>query len=234
MKNLQPLITAFNHILANPAKWDQTIWHCGYTHCFLGWIQMLHNLPKTCTIDGVEKLTGIPSRDIYWLADSGRTLFEIRCYIVAELLHPPFFDQDGYSLLGYDRDGYDRDGFTKNGYNRNGFDRSGYNRRGYNCRGYNQDGFDQNGFNQDGFDRNGFNQSGFDRNGFDRNGFDQSGFDQDGFDWSGFDRFGYNREGLDKYGHKLQPIPTREITNVRTRIILGQHNYNPHCLPQSY
>lgn len=28
-------------IRANPKRWDQSRWHCGTTHCFAGWAQIL-------------------------------------------------------------------------------------------------------------------------------------------------------------------------------------------------
>lgn len=137
MKNLQPLVTAFNHILENPAKWNQTMWHCNSSHCFLGWVQVLHDLPHTLHIGELDELTGIPTRDLEWLSDFNRTLFEIRCYIVTELSGQSFFSEDGYSRLGYNRDGYDRNGFDRNGYDRDGYDWYGRDERGYDRDGFN-------------------------------------------------------------------------------------------------
>ena len=35
-----------DQITAHPETWDQTDWHCGTTHCFAGWAQLLSGQPE--------------------------------------------------------------------------------------------------------------------------------------------------------------------------------------------
>ncbi len=50
MLNKKLLQLTLDTIKANPQHWDQQQWHCGTTHCFVGFAYLLHhNLPLTTT-----------------------------------------------------------------------------------------------------------------------------------------------------------------------------------------
>lgn len=42
MLNKQLLQLTLDTIKANPQHWDQVYWHCGTTHCFAGFVELLH------------------------------------------------------------------------------------------------------------------------------------------------------------------------------------------------
>ena len=145
--NIQPLVRAFNHILAHPDEWDQSQWHCGTTHCLFGHCQILAGIPvnsESC-LQGVMRLTGLSRDDAEWLADARRTLPEIRAYLDHAIRGVPYFNSNGRDRAGFDRAGFDRDGFDRYGYNRAGYDRAGFDRAGYDCAGYDRNGRDRAG-----------------------------------------------------------------------------------------
>lgn len=48
MINKELLVDTLATIKANPQYWDQTQWHCGTTHCFAGFVELLYmDLPIT-------------------------------------------------------------------------------------------------------------------------------------------------------------------------------------------
>ena len=53
--NKELLQLTLDTIKANPQHWDQTSWHCGTTHCFAGFAELLSkNLSLDTYIDGYE------------------------------------------------------------------------------------------------------------------------------------------------------------------------------------
>lgn len=40
MKNAELAYKTLDYIKAHPEEWDQTMWHCGTTHCFAGHIEL--------------------------------------------------------------------------------------------------------------------------------------------------------------------------------------------------
>jgi hypothetical protein len=116
-----------DQIEAHPETWNQSFWHCGTTHCFAGWAQILSGKP----------------------ADDGTVRRDARIYLDLSLIEADYLFAPQRTLDDL-RDGYNRDG-----YNRAGLDRDGYNRAGYNRDGYNRDGLDRDGLDRAGYDRDG-------------------------------------------------------------------------------
>ena len=55
MINKELMLNTLAAIKANPQHWDQTSWHCGTTHCFAGFAELLsRNLSLDTYIDGYE------------------------------------------------------------------------------------------------------------------------------------------------------------------------------------
>ncbi len=126
----------------HPEMWDQSSWHCGTSHCFGGWAQVLSG--AQITSDNVRhdarRWLGLTCREADLLFRGGNTLEKLREYVDA--LVSDDYGLDGYGLDGYDRDGYDRNGYDRNGYDRNGYDDGGRDRDGYDRNGYDRDGLD--------------------------------------------------------------------------------------------
>lgn len=40
MKNAVLAYKTLDHIKAHPKHWDQSVWHCGTTHCFAGLVEL--------------------------------------------------------------------------------------------------------------------------------------------------------------------------------------------------
>ena len=160
-----------DQIEQHPDTWDQSQWHCGSTHCFAGWAQLLSG--KTSNEETTRRdariYLDISIHEADYFFDARRTLEELK---------------DGYTRAGLDLDGYDRAGLNLAGYDRAGYDRAGYNRAGYDWYGYN---------------RAGLNLAGYDRDGYDRYGYDRYGYNRAGLDWAGYNRAGYDRDGLDEH-----------------------------------
>ena len=118
--NVERYKLVLKHIEDNPENWDQTQWHCGTSHCFGGWAQILAGKPAdslTVRRDAREFL-GLNAKEANYLFDQNRTLNDFRNELI--------YGSDGFNLNGYRRDGFDHDGYSRNGYDRNGYDRAGY------------------------------------------------------------------------------------------------------------
>ena len=139
-----------DQIEQHPDTWDQSQWHCGSTHCFAGWAQLLSGMPANdeTTRRDARIYLDISIHEADYFFSPHRTISELR---------------DGYTRAGYDRDGYDRAGYTRDGLDRAGYNRAGYDRAGYDWAGYNRDGLDRAGYN-----RAGYNLAGYDRDGLDK------------------------------------------------------------------
>ncbi len=144
MKNLENIKLVLDKIENNPECWDQTQWHCGTSHCFAGWAQVLSGKEEDdATVRSDARLFfGFNNREASYYFDGYRTLNELK----TSLLN--FYDENGYDLQGYDKYGYDAQGFDSIGLNKEGFDCDGYD-----CNGYDRDGYDRDGYDEDGFDK---------------------------------------------------------------------------------
>ncbi|MGL5937068.1 MAG: hypothetical protein ACRCZI_15765 [Cetobacterium sp.] len=91
-------------IEAHPETWNQKMWHCGTTHCFAGWAQVL---------SGKQANEDTARRD-------ARVYLDLSIY-EADYLFDPCRSLDDLKA-GYDRDGYNRDGYNRAGYDRDGLD----------------------------------------------------------------------------------------------------------------
>ncbi len=140
MKNLENIKLVLDHIENNPECWQQTNWHCGTSHCFAGWAQVLSGKEENdATVRRDARMFfGFNRQEADYYFHGDRKLEELKTALLDE------FYNDGYNQYGLDRDGYNR-----NGYNSNGFDRDGFNFDGFNF-----DGFDKDGFDRDGLDKN--------------------------------------------------------------------------------
>jgi len=127
-------------ITSCPDEWDQWVWHCGTTHCFAGWAQILSGKPadRDTVRRDARVFLDLSSIEANYLFEAARTLRDFNNYdrIV--------YDGDGYDRTGYDRIGYDRDGRDRTGRDRTGRDINGYDRYGYDRIGYDCDGLDRN------------------------------------------------------------------------------------------
>ena len=136
--NLENFNKVLAQIEANPSCWNQEDWHCGSSHCFGGWAQILSGKEANLeTVRGdAREYLNISAVDANWLFRGTRTLEEIKSF--------PNLGHGSFDPDGFDRDGFDRLGYNRSGYNRSGYDRSGYNRDGYNRDGCDRDGLDKN------------------------------------------------------------------------------------------
>jgi hypothetical protein len=161
------MVAVVNQILDKPACWNQSAWHCGTSHCFGGWAQVLGGKPAdemTVQKDAREMLE-LDAGEAEWLFAGYRLLPELHGFVAAKLAGEDYWSRAGYNRDGYNRDGYNRDGYNRAGYDRAGYDRAGYDRAGYNRAGYNRAGYDRDGYNRDGYDRDGYDRDGYNRDG---------------------------------------------------------------------
>lgn len=55
--NVELLQKTLDTIKANPQHWNQRHWHCGTSHCFAGFAELLANgLPVETSLDEIERL----------------------------------------------------------------------------------------------------------------------------------------------------------------------------------
>lgn len=153
--NIENFRVVLGHIKANPNSWDQTTWHCGTTHCFAGWAQILAG---KAAHDGNTRrdarlFLGLNRADADYLFASERTLGDFEAMTISNSAGS-VYNCDGYDHSGYDRSGYDRHGYNFVGRDRKKLDREGYDSGGYNCYGYSRDGYDRDGYDRDGLDAN--------------------------------------------------------------------------------
>jgi hypothetical protein len=170
-----------DQIQSHPETWKQSSWHCGTTHCFAGWAQILAG--KSPDEDTVRRdarmFLELSLADADYLFAPHRPLSDFREYLAT--------NRAGYNSAGYDSDGYDSDGYNSDGYNRAGYDSDGYNSDGYNSAGYNRawynsDGYNRAGYNSDGYNRAGYNSDGYNRAGYNSARYNSAGYDSDGLD----------------------------------------------------
>ena len=102
-----------DQITAHPETWDQTQWHCGTTHCFAGWAQLLSGHPaKDATVRRHARMyLDLSFEEANWLFSTEITLAELQGF------------RNGDHEADYSRAGYDRDGLDRAGYDRDGLDR---------------------------------------------------------------------------------------------------------------
>jgi hypothetical protein len=141
------LLAVMAHIEANPACHKQDTWHCGTSHCFGGWAQIMGgNKANDATVRRDARIfLGITEHEANKLFAASNTRPELRAMV-------DMMSDAGYDRAGYDRDGYDRAGYDRDGYDRAGYDRDGYDRDGYDRDGYDRDGYDRAGYDRDGLD----------------------------------------------------------------------------------
>lgn len=122
-------------IISDPEHWNQRSYHCGTSHCFAGWAQIISGkaINIKTTRQDARIFLGLTKSEADFLFSSHRNLEDFK-----------YFLNSGYDLDGYDRDGYDRNGYDRNGYDRDDYDRDGYNRNGYNRYDYDDDNLDEN------------------------------------------------------------------------------------------
>ena len=129
-----------DQIEQHPDTWDQSQWHCGSTHCFAGWAQLLSG--KTSNEETTRRdariYLDISIHEADYFFGAKRTLEELK----------DGYTRAGLDLAGYDWDGHDRYGYTRAGYNRAGYDRYGYDRYGYNRAGLDRAGYDRDGLDE--------------------------------------------------------------------------------------
>lgn len=111
--NLVHYQQVLDQIVAHPETWDQTQWHCGTSHCFAGWAQVLSGKPA-------DETTARRDARIYldlssWQADqlfhASTTLDELQAGVSKDR---ETYDRQGYNMAGYDMAGYDRDALDQN------------------------------------------------------------------------------------------------------------------------
>lgn len=119
MKNIENCKLVLQKIKENPDQWNQGSWHCGTSHCFAGWAQILSG--KEANNDTVRRdariFLGLTRDDADYYFSPSRTLEDLETVV-----------EDGYDRNGYDRAGYNRDGLDRTGYGRAGYDRDGLDR----------------------------------------------------------------------------------------------------------
>ena len=145
MKNIENCKLVLQKIKENPDQWNQGDWHCGTSHCFAGWAQILAGKEAN---DGTARrdariFLGLNRHEADYYFSAYRTLDDLET-VVEDGYNRAGYDCDCYNRAGYNRAGYDCDGYNRDGYNRAGYDCAGYNRAGYDCDGYDRDGLDCN------------------------------------------------------------------------------------------
>lgn len=107
--NIENFQRVFDQIKTHPETWDQKQWHCGSTHCFAGWAQVLagkNENEKTVQRDARVFLDMSPADAVYYFSPA-RTIAEFEASLDTGYTHDGY-DRDGYHRYGYDRDGLDK------------------------------------------------------------------------------------------------------------------------------
>jgi len=166
--NKQLLADVINQIITHPETHNQSIWHCGTSHCVAGWTQVLGHGPRdqypANVMEDAADLLGLSLEDADYLFSAELTISSV--YRRASQLITGTgggryeYDQYGYNYSGRDRDGYNRDGRDRDGYDRDGYDCSSRDRRGYDRDGYDRDAYCRDGRDREGRDLDGRDQDG--------------------------------------------------------------------------
>lgn len=92
-----------DQITQHPETWDQYTWHCGTTHCFAGWAQILSGQPacETTVRRDARIYLDLNLTEANYLFSRHRTLTDLTNALAG-------YDRDGYNRDGYDCDGLDR------------------------------------------------------------------------------------------------------------------------------
>jgi hypothetical protein len=147
-----------DQIQSHPETWKQSSWHCGTTHCFAGWAQILAG--KSPDGDTVRRdarmFLELSLADADYLFAQHRPLSDFREYLAT--------NRAGYNSAGYNSAGYDSDGYNRAGYDSAGYDSDGYNRAGYDSAGYDSDGYNHAGYNSARYNSAGYDSDGLDVN----------------------------------------------------------------------
>lgn len=67
--NKKNLARVMNQIIEHPETWDQSNWHCGTSHCFAGWAQVMSgkNPSDLSASDDAREWLGLGYYDSKWL-----------------------------------------------------------------------------------------------------------------------------------------------------------------------
>lgn len=124
MKNLGNCKLVLDQIEKHPETWIQEKWHCGSSHCFAGWAQILsgNNANDDTVRRDARIFLGLSYIEAQYYFDSRRRLEELKTVL------EDFYDQAGCKRYGYNRAGYDKAGYDHAGYDRAGYNRAGYDR----------------------------------------------------------------------------------------------------------
>ena len=121
---VENLKAVLHQIETHPETWKQSSWHCGTSHCFAGWAQIMAGKPaldSTVRVDA-RKWLGLTAYEMNDISDSWNDIDRIRA-LVADYISPDY-NRAGYNCDGYDRDGWDRDGWDFDGLNRQNLTRA--------------------------------------------------------------------------------------------------------------
>ena len=82
MKNAALAYKTLDYIKAHPEEWDQSMWHCGTTHCFGGLVELFttgngDESHWTSTWDVAEEALGTDLVESAQLFDDGNTLADL-------------------------------------------------------------------------------------------------------------------------------------------------------------
>ena len=111
MKNLDNCKLVLAQIENHPETWNQGTWHCGSSHCFAGWAQILSgNLANNNTVRRDARIfLGLSLREANYYFSSSRTLDELKTIL------EPFYNSEGFNPNGFDREGFDYSGYDRDG-----------------------------------------------------------------------------------------------------------------------
>jgi hypothetical protein len=84
------LVAVINQIISDPPSWNQFSWHCGSSHCFVGWTQVLGGKKPTDS-DSIEsdflELTDLEQSDFKYVQSTDRSFDDLYRF-VWKLLQP--------------------------------------------------------------------------------------------------------------------------------------------------
>ena len=111
------MVAVVNQILDKPSCWRQDTWHCGTSHCFGGWAQVLGGRPadEMTVQKDARELLEVDAGEASWLFAGYRSISELHGFVAAKLEGVDYFNRAGFNRAGFNRDGLDRDGFNRAG-----------------------------------------------------------------------------------------------------------------------